>query len=80
MNTFAGKSYLFRRSSTIRCLTDYYTVLVLDKADDAGINQYGIDIRPYISLAMDSIACQNNLIFQDQYLKTLTGLQAKYSS
>ncbi|MBC2717184.1 MAG: hypothetical protein HF978_17910 [Desulfobacteraceae bacterium] len=80
MNTFAGKSYLFRRSSAIRCLTDYYAVLVLDRANDAEINQYGIDIRPYIDLALDNITSQNNLLFQDQYLDTLTNLQEKYSS
>ncbi len=80
MNTFAGKSYLFRRSSTIRCLTDYYTVLILDKANDAEINRYGIDIRPYIDLSMGDIISQNNLIFQDQYIKTLTDLNEKYNS
>ncbi len=80
MNTFAGKSYLFRRSSAIRCLTDYYAVLVLDRANTAGINRYGIDIRPYIDLALDNITSQNNLVFQDQYLETLTGLFRKYGS
>jgi len=80
MNTFAGKSYLFRRSSAIRCLTDYYAVLVLDKADDAGINRYGIDIRPYIRMAQKNIASQNNLIFQDKYIEILTGLHKKYRS
>ncbi|MDA3895529.1 MAG: hypothetical protein PF482_05205 [Desulfobacteraceae bacterium] len=80
MNTFAGKSYLFRRSSTIRCLTDYYAVLVLDRADDAGLNRYGIDIRPYIDLSMGDIISQNNLVFQDQYIKTLINLNEKHNN
>jgi len=79
INTFAGKSYLFRRSSAIRCLTDYYAVLVLDRANDAGINRYGIDIRPHINLALNNIISQNNLIFQDQYIKTLIDLNKKYN-
>lgn len=80
VHTFAGRSYLFRRNSAIRCLTDYYSVLILDRANDEGINRYGIDIRPYIDLAEENIASQNNLIFQDHYLETLTGLQEKYGS
>lgn len=80
MNTLAGKSYLFRRSSGIRCLTDYYSVLVLDKANDEGMNRYGLDIRPYIDLSMGDIISQNNLVFQDQYIKTLIDLNEKYNS
>lgn len=80
MNTLAGKSYLFRRSSAIRCLTDYYAVLVLDKANDEGMNHYGLDIRPYIDLSMGDIISQNNLVFQDQYIKTLIDLNEKYNS
>lgn len=80
MNTLAGKSYLFRRSSAIRCLTDYYAVLVLDKANDEGMNRYGLDIRPYIDLSMGDIISQNNLVFQDQYIKTLIDLNEKYNS
>ena len=80
MNTFAGKSYLFRRSSVIRCLTDYYAILVLDRANEAEMNRYGIDIRPYIDLSIGDIIGQNNLVFQDQYIKILTDLNEKYNS
>jgi len=79
-NTFAGRSYLFRRKSAIRSLMDYYSVLILDRANEAGINRYGIDIRPQIDLALDNIVNRNNLLFQDQYLKKLIDLQEKYSS
>ncbi|RJP93735.1 MAG: hypothetical protein C4518_06020 [Desulfobacteraceae bacterium] len=78
MTTFSGKSYLLRRNSTIRCLTDYYCVLILDQANDAELNPYGIDIRPYIGLAMDAVTHQNNLIFRDRYIATLNRLTIKY--
>lgn len=78
-STFAGKSYLFRRQSTIRCLMEYYAVLILDKANEAGINPYGIDIRPQIDLALDNIVNQNRLVFQNQYMDKLSGLQEKYA-
>ena len=76
-NTFAGRSYLFRRKSAIRCLMDYYAVLILDRANEAGINRYGIDIRPQIDLALDNIVNRNNLVFQDQYLKKINRLTGK---
>jgi hypothetical protein len=78
-STIAGKSYLFRRPSAIRSLIQYYAVLILDRAETEGINRYGIDIRPHIDLVMDTIRGQRNLIFQDRYLKKLSGLQEKYA-
>jgi hypothetical protein len=64
LNTLGGKSYLFRRTSAIRCLTDYYAVLILDRANDAEINRYGIDIRPLITRALDNITSQNTWYFR----------------
>lgn len=78
LNTLAGKSYLLRRDSTIRCLARYYSVRVLDQANQATLNSYGIDIRPHIKLALDDIRHQNGLIYQDVYLEKLTDLQKAY--
>lgn len=79
MTTFSGKSYLLRRDSTIRCLTDYYCVLIIDQANNAELNPYGIDIRPHIDLALDAVSHQNNLIFKDRYVETLNRLKTKYA-
>jgi hypothetical protein len=79
MTTFSGKSYLLRRDSTLRCLTTYYCVLILDAANDAELNQYGIDIRPQINAALDAVSHQTSLIFKDRYIDTLNGLKAKYA-
>jgi len=78
LKTLSGKSYLLRRDSTIRCLTRYYSVLVLDQANKATLNRHGIDIRPHIRLSLDDIRHQNALIYQDIYLEQLTALQEKY--
>ena len=78
LNTLSGKSYLLRRDSTIRCLTRYYSVLVLDQANKATLNRYGLDIRPHIKLSLDDIRHQNTLIYQDIYLEKLADLQKKY--
>jgi len=78
LNTLAGKSYILRRDSTIRCLTRYYSVLVLDQANKATLNRYGIDIRPHIQLALDDIRHQNGLIYKDVYLEKLAALEKAY--
>lgn len=78
LNTLSGKSYLLRRDSTIRCLTLYYSVLVLDQANKATLNRYGIDIRPHIELTLDEIRNQNSLIYQDRYIERLNGIKKKY--
>lgn len=79
LNTLSGKSYLLRRDSAIRSLTRYYSVLVLNQANKATLNRYGIDIRPHIKLALDDIRNQNSLIYQDKYIETLNALKKKYS-
>ena len=78
-STLSGKSYLLRRDSAIRCLAGYYSVLVLDRAEEAGLNAYGIDIRPHIALALDAVSHQTGLVFKDRYVETLTGLKEKYA-
>lgn len=78
LQTLAGQSYLMRRDSAIRCLTNYYSIIILDKANAETINRYGVDIRPHIDLALEAIRNQNNLKFQEQYLNTLTHLKEKY--
>ncbi len=78
LNTVGGRSYLLRRDSKVRILTTYYAILILDKANDAILNRYGIDIRPHINLSIDDIRNQKNLIYPEQYLTNLYQLQEKY--
>lgn len=78
LNTIAGRSYRFRRDSKIRSLTTYYSVLLLDKANDAVLNDNGIDIRPHIELSINDISNQKNLVYLKQYLTKLERLKEKY--
>lgn len=78
LETFAGKSYLFRRSARQRVLAEYYAVRILDRAGAAGINPYGIDIRPHIDRTLDSLRSQTPFLFQDAYETTLLELREKY--
>jgi len=79
LNTLAGKSYLLRRNSKIRLLTTYYSVLMLDRANDQQLNPAGIDIRPHIEFLLNDLQNQIGLIHQKQYLSELKQLADKYN-
>jgi hypothetical protein len=78
MNTLGGRSYLMRRDSKLRLLTTYYCILVLDRANDNGVNPNGVDIRPLIGLTANDIRSQKGLIHQKSYLAELSRLADKY--
>jgi hypothetical protein len=78
LNTLGGKSYLLRRNSKIRLLTTYYSVLILDRANDEQLNPAGIDIRPHIEFLLNDLQSQIGLINQKQYLSELLRLADKY--
>jgi len=79
LETLAGRNYLMRRNSRQRLLTTYYSILILDKANDETLNKYGIDIRPKIELLISEINNTRSLIYKKQYLEKLNDLEAKYN-
>lgn len=78
LHTIGGRSYLLRRDSLVRTLTQYYCVLLLDQANDRKLNSYGIDIRPYIRSSLEDIRYLLGLAYRDHYIQTLKALQEKY--
>lgn len=78
LNTLAGRSYLLRRDSKIRILTTYYSVLILDRANDEKFNSAGIDIRPHIEFLLNDLEGQMGLIYHQQYVSELQKLADKY--
>jgi hypothetical protein len=78
LNTLAGRNYLLRRDPRVRILTMHYSVLILDKANDAFLNSNGIDIRPYIKLLLNDIRNQIIFISKEQYISELEKLDNKY--
>lgn len=79
INTLGGQSYLFRRESRVRMLIKYYSVLVLDRANEKSINRFGIDIRPSIESLLSEMQGTANLKAKDDYLAKLLILQDKYA-
>ena len=78
LNTLGGRSYLLRRESKLRVLVNYYSVLTLDMANDAQLNGYGLDIRPYLDYLFYDLSNQKGLMYRQRYLTRLRVLQEKY--
>lgn len=78
LNTMGGQSYLFRRESRIRQLVKYYSVLIIDRANEAKINRHGIDIRYPVDSLIQEMENQQILTNKNLYLEKLYGLQEKY--
>ena len=78
LNTTGGRSYLFRRSVTLRLLLTYYSLLIVHQADRSGKNSYGINIFPYIQPLKDEIRHYPDLEFQNQYVRALIRIEDYY--
>lgn len=78
LNTLGGRSYLFRRDARVRLLAQYYSVLVLDRANAAQLNRHGLDIRPTITSLLTEMPAVESLQWREEYLATLSALQDKY--
>jgi hypothetical protein len=78
LNTLGGQSYLFRRDSRTRMLIKFYSVKVMDRAEDASLNRYGLDFRPSIDSLLEELKSAQNLDRKEEYLAELILLQDKY--
>lgn len=78
LNTLGGRGYLLRRDSKLRMLVNYYSLRVLDMANDARINAYGIDLRPHLDYVFYDINNQKGLLYRQRYLSHLAALKDKY--
>ena len=80
LNTLAGKSYLLRRDSKVRVLTTYYSVLILDRANQEMLNRDGIDIRHFVYALSYDVRNQKGLIHKRKYLEELEALREAYQT
>ena len=78
LNTMGGRSYLFRRDSRSRLLVNYYAILLVDKANAAGINRHGISIPEALPRLIDEIETSNQLVYKELYLDRLYQLLESY--
>ncbi|MBU0484313.1 MAG: hypothetical protein KKB30_07350 [Proteobacteria bacterium] len=80
LNTLGGQSYLFRRESHLRILIKYYCILILDRSNAEILNRHGIDIRLPIKSMINEIDLSENLLYKEEYMRTLINLKDKYHS
>lgn len=84
INTLGGQSYLFRRAPYLRLLIRYYSILIIDRANNVDANRYGIDIRYTLDALISEIEASKDLENRQGYLDKLVrlqeGYQAKYGS
>jgi hypothetical protein len=78
LQSMAGRAYLFRREPGVRLLTLYYSLLVLDQANRAGINREGIDIVPPLEALIEEIRYSRRLTNRHQYLEALREIRSRY--
>ncbi|HHO48739.1 MAG TPA: hypothetical protein ENN06_09875 [Desulfobacteraceae bacterium] len=78
LNTMGGRSYLFRRDSRSRLVVNYYSVLLLDLANEKGINRHGLDIAQVLPQLVEEVESSNKLIYKENYLDRLYSLLEKY--
>ncbi len=78
LNTIGGRAYLFRRSTPVRLLVSYYSVLIVHEADKRGKNTHGIDVFPEISRLAKEISAYPGFLLQNTYIQQLTELQNYY--
>jgi len=78
LNTMGGRSYLFRRDSRSRLLVNYYSVLLIERANMQGGNRHGIDIAQIIPQLVQEIDSSSQLIYKENYIDSLYELLEKY--
>jgi len=80
LNTIGGRLYLFRRDSISRMTVSFYSILLIDKANNEGANRFGIDLRPFIDSLLNEIEnTGNSLLLKEEYLDALYDLKEKYN-
>lgn len=78
LNTLGGSAYLMRRESRVRMLTRYYSILVLDQANQRRLNYLGLDIRPSLDILLGDLKGSKNLSRSAEYISSLTAIRARY--
>ena len=79
LNTMGGRLYLFRRDSMSRMVVNFYSILIIERANREGRNKYGIALKDAIdNLIIEIESSRIKLQMRDFYLDTLYDLKVKY--
>ena len=78
LNTTGGRACLFRRPPRLRLLVSYYSLLILHSANQAGRNNYGLDILPFIKPLKRELSLYPDFHFGDDYIEKLSRIEGYY--
>jgi hypothetical protein len=78
INSIGGRAYLFRRETRLRLLVHYYCILIIHEADRRKLNNFGIDITPYLEPLADEMENYQLLYFRREYAGKLIDLKNYY--
>jgi hypothetical protein len=79
LNTMGGRLYLFRRDSVSRMMVNYYSILIVDKANRESNNRNGIQIKQAVDGLIAEIENSGSqLRLKERYLDKLYELKEKY--
>lgn len=79
LNTIGGRAYLYRRTTALRLLFTYYSIVVIHDADKKGKNDYGIDVFPAIETLIKEIGIFPDLRSQKEYISRLMEIKEYYA-
>ena len=78
INSIGGRAYLFRRETRLRLLLYYYSVLIIHEADKKKMNNFGVDITPFLEPLAEEIENYKFLYFRKEYAGRLVNLKDYY--
>ncbi len=78
VNTIGGRSYVFRRETRLRLLVNYYCLLIIHEADKRKVNNFGIDITPFLEPLAEEIEHSRFLYYRKEYAGKLVDLKNYY--
>ena len=79
VNSIGGRAYLFRRETRLRLLLYYYSLLIIHEADKKKMNNFGVDIIPFLEPLAEEIENYQFLYFRKEYAGRLINLKDYYA-
>jgi len=79
VNSIGGRAYLFRRETRLRLLLYYYSLLIIHEADKKKMNNFGVDITPFLEPLAEEIENYQFLYFRKEYAGRLINLKDYYA-
>lgn len=77
LQTIAGRAYLFRRDARVRLLAQYYSVCIVDRAEDKMLNTYGVDLMEHVTSLLQEIKSSRLLRKRQAYVEQLETIRKK---